>query len=677
MNVYLDCESFSTADLSGGVFVYAEAGAYPIIICYAVDDGPVITREITDSGWYPQDLAEIQSLIDEAEYIVIHNAQFDRTVLANVGIKIPLQKTHCTMAQAACHGLPGALGTLCEIFKLPQDLQKQSTGRALIRRFCMPQKDGTKCDRTTHPEQWAQFVDYAGHDVLAMRALYAKLPRGNLAIERRIWIADQMINERGFAADRALCENFVLFTEGEKRATRGRTRLATHGEVESPTQTAKLLEYILDAYGISLPDLRESTIERRLSDEQLPLQLRELLADRLTSAKASSAKYAAAIKGIQKDGRIRGTLQYCGARRTGRWSGRLLQPQNFARPTQSPDNIEGVCRQVAAGHAPPPQLSIAQWAKECVRGIIVAPQGEKLGVVDLAQIEARITPWLAGDQAAMDAFALFDKGLGPDNYKLAFANTFGKSVEHVTKQERALGKVLVLSLGFGGGVAALLTGCAAYKFDPQIAAQQAMRLADADMRRRAAFAFGFAKGSAAKLDEHTFVGLWCITRLWRQANYKIPALWADLESAFGAAVRTRKPVNVGRLVVDSPVAAWARVKLPSGRYLMYASPQLDGEGKITYAGISPYTRKWGRCSTWGGTLAENAVQATARDIVAHAIADMEAEAIRVVLSVHDEVVVELNDCSVDEIVQIMTRGYPWTKGLPLAAEGFDCQRYRK
>jgi DNA polymerase len=239
------------------------------------------------------------------------------------------------MAQALAHGLPGALGTLGTIFGLADDEQKSKAGKALVQRFCKPRPKHVKlrrATRETHPEEWAEFVAYAGLDVVAMRQLYRKLPRWNYeGAELELWRLDQRINARGFAVDRDLARAALRATDAAKAKLDARTAEITDSGVRSAMQRDALLRYVLEEHGVELPDLQASTLERRVDDETLPAPVRELLAIRLQSSGTSIRKYQRLLGATSSDGRLRGTLLWNGASRTGRWSGRVFQPQNLPR----------------------------------------------------------------------------------------------------------------------------------------------------------------------------------------------------------------------------------------------------------------------------------------------------------------------------------------------------------
>lgn len=341
--LYLDLESYCTVPINNGTYVYAE-NAEVLLATHATEEGAIGVMDCTMMSMKDIKMC-FRNLLDGVHEVVMHNGgNFDRNVLKHaLGINIPIHKVHDTMVRALAHGLPGSLGTLCEIYKLPTDLAKDKEGRKYIHLFCKPTKEGKRNDRHTHPKEWAGFIEYAKRDISSMRELYKKLPRWNYpdnASEYALWCLDQRINDRGFAVDTELATAAIQAVTQEQAKLSKRTLELTDDEVESTRQVQVTLKHILSIYGIDLPDLTMSTVERRLNDPDLPEALRELLAVRLMASTSSTAKYKSLANGVSRDGRLRGTLQYCGASRTGRWSGRTFQPQNLMRPVLTPEEIE-------------------------------------------------------------------------------------------------------------------------------------------------------------------------------------------------------------------------------------------------------------------------------------------------------------------------------------------------
>jgi DNA polymerase len=637
--LFMDLETFCETPLRNGTSRYAE-GAEVLLTAYALGDDPVEVVE----GWPPA----LTSLAGSAEKIVTHNARFDRTILAHQRVALPISKIHCTQAQARSVGLPGALDKLCDILGVPLDKAKEKQGKQLIQLFCKPRPKNRKerrATKATHPVEWARFVDYCRLDVEAMREVYQRLPSWNYTgFEREMWELDQAINERGFAVDLDLAGAAISAVAAEQKRLGKRTVEITDGAVGSTNQRDELLKHLLNECGVSLPDMQKGTLERRLNDENLPDAARELIAIRLEASSTSVAKYQALVNGVSADGRLRGALEFCGAARTGRWSGRLFQPQNLPRPKHSNDDIEATIDALKGGVADVLFGDVIARCSSAIRGSIVAPEGKKLIVADLANIEGRVLAWLAGETWKLDAFRKYDEGQGPDLYLVTAAQILGKRVDQVTKAERqSTGKVPELACGFGGAVGAFETMARLYGLD--ISEQEALR----------------------------------IVKAWRGRHPETVDLWYGLEARVKDAILSPgTTLAYGRLKVRRD-GNWLRMVLPSGRALCYPSPRVE-YGEITYSGIDQYTRRWDRIKTYGGKLVENATQATARDVLADAMLRAEKAGYSVVLSVHDELICETPDepqWSADGLVEVMTMNPPWAEGLPLAAEGEEMRRYRK
>lgn len=343
--IFLDTETFCETPINNGTHRYAE-GAEIIMWQWAVGGGPV---EIRDGD---EDISDLIALIEDESYeIVIHNSAFDRTVIRHAtGIDIPVERVFDTMVCAMSHSLPGALGTLCGILGVAQDKAKDKEGKAWINLFCKPQPKGRKirrATRDTHPVEWQKFRDYGGLDIEAMREIYKKLPRWNYrGAEMELWHLDQKINERGVLMDLDLAHGAIRASDRAQKELARRAKEMTGycketGQgVSAATQRDKMLEHILQEYGIAFADLKGSTVEKALADVDLPQELKELLAVRLDASKTSVSKYRRVINGVSADARLRGLLAFCGALRTGRWAGRLWQPQNTPRPTIEDWEIE-------------------------------------------------------------------------------------------------------------------------------------------------------------------------------------------------------------------------------------------------------------------------------------------------------------------------------------------------
>ncbi|KCV27496.1 hypothetical protein L489_5542, partial [Bordetella bronchiseptica 00-P-2730] len=341
--LFLDLETYCEVPIQNGTHAYAEK-AEVLLFAYALDNGPVYVWDAASGEKMPDDLR--WALIDENVALCAHNSHFDRTVLRHAMPDYPLAlpRWRDTMVKALAHSLPGALGDLCDILKVPTDKAKDKAGKQLIMLFCKPRPATSKlrrATRETHPAEWAKFVEYAGLDIEAMRVIDQKLPAWNYqGTELALWHLDQTINDRGVMVDTDLAHAAIRAVERTQKMLAARTSDITLGAVQAATQRDAMLRHVLAAYGLDLPDMQQSTLERRIADPDLPAELRELLGIRLQASTTSTSKYKTLAKGVSSDGRLRGTLQFNGASRTGRWAGRLFQPQNLPRPVLKQDAIE-------------------------------------------------------------------------------------------------------------------------------------------------------------------------------------------------------------------------------------------------------------------------------------------------------------------------------------------------
>uniref|UniRef100_UPI003A92F804 hypothetical protein n=1 Tax=Salmonella enterica TaxID=28901 RepID=UPI003A92F804 len=451
--LYADLETFSKIPINCGTHRYAEK-AEVMLFAYALDDQPVKVWDLTTGQPMPPDLSA--ALNDPAVMTVWHNGgMFDSVVLRHaLNIDLPPERIHDTMVQALAHGLPGSLSDLCVILGVASDKAKDKAGRQLIMLFCKPRPKNSKirrATRSTHPEEWKRFVSYAGSDISAMREIYRKIPRWNFTPEERaLWCLDQRINCRGVCIDTGLAQSAIAAVEQEQQRLAERTQAMTDNEVQAATQRDAMLRHIAAAFGIELPDMQAATLERRIADPDTPPALRELLAVRLQSCTTSVSKYKKLISCVSNDGRLRGTLQFCGASRTGRWAGRLFQPQNLPRSSLAQPVIDSGIEALKAGCADLVCDDIMQLTSSALRASIIAPPGKKLVISDLSNIEGRMLAWLAGEHWKIAAFRDYDEGHGPDLYKLAYARAYNIDVESVTKSQRQVGKVLELACIAGG-----------------------------------------------------------------------------------------------------------------------------------------------------------------------------------------------------------------------------------
>jgi DNA polymerase bacteriophage-type len=702
-----DLETYCETPLRDGTWRYAES-AQILLWAYALDDGPVRVWDVlgdTVGQWeplvdefvtepvhgMPDDL--FGALTDPSVIIQFHNSGFDRTVLLHAGSVVEraaardIKRWRCTMARGLAHSLPGALAAQGEVLQTTDDERKRE-GKDLVRLFCMPRPKNQKlrrATRETHPTEWADFVRYAGGDIHAMRANVKRMPVWNYrGRELDLWHLDQAINARGMCIDLDLVDAAIRAADRAKEALAERTVELTDGALSATTQRDALLKHLLAEHGVDLPDMQMSTLERRIGDPALPWAVKELLQNRLQASSTSVAKYQTLRKGTSSDGRLRGTTQFCGAARTGRWAGRLFQPQNLPSRGLLPqedidlgiDAMLNDCEHLIYDN-------VMHLCVSAIRGAIVAPKGKKLVCADLSNIEGRDQAWLAGEQWKLQAFREYDAGTGPDLYKLAYSKSFKVPVDAVGKDQRQIGKVQELALGYEGGVGAFVTFALGYGFDIEALGETAYPTLPPELREEAEGFLQWTKDQKRTtfgLSDRAFVTCDTLKRGWRRGHGAVSSYWKQLadtvREAIGAPGVT---LTCGHLKIRRD-GAWLRIGLPSGRALCYPSPQVGDGGEITYMGINQYSRKWQRLKTYGGKLFENVCQAVARDVMAWNMPAIEAAGYEIVTTVHDEVVTEAPDSdefSGEHLASLLCATPPWAKGMPLAAEGFSSKRYRK
>lgn len=685
--LWLDFETYSETPIAHGTYRYAST-ADIMLWAWALDDEPALVWDLTADPIMPFDL-EV-ALADPDCEVWAHNSMFDRSVLRYaMPDRCPDRpRWRDTMVQAMCHSLPGKLETLCSVVGVSEDKSKLKRGGQLVQLFCKPRPKSMKlrrATRETHPVEWAEFVEYARLDVEAMREVHYKLPGWNYrGSELDLWHLDQQINDRGVAVDLDLANAALAAVTDEKVVLAERAKEMTNGEVEAATQRDAMLLHMLTEYGVALPDLQMSTVDRAINDPDIPEPMKDLLRVRLQASTTSTSKYKALVNAANTDGRLRGLLQFAGAGRTARWSGRTFQPQNLPRPTLKDSAINQGIAALKAGTAGMVYSNVMEVASSAIRGCIVAPKGKKLVIADLSNIEGRGLAWLAGEEWKLKAFREFDAGTGHDLYKLAYAKSFGVAPEAVTKDQRQVGKVQELALGYQGGVGAFVTFAKGYGIDLDVLAAGILPNAPRDLVDEAENFLTWLKKQTKSdtygLADSTFVACDVVKRGWRNGHPAIAAWWPMLEQAFRDAVDNPAYTFECGTVRVRRDGSWLRIRLPSGRALCYPAPMLNEDGECTYMGMNQYSRRWERIKTYAGKLAENCCQAFSRDVLAFSMPAIEQAGYQITLSVHDELITETpdsDDFNHQHLAALMSTVPPWAAGLPLAAAGFTTDRYKK
>ena len=639
----IDIETYSEVDLPKcGVYAYAEHPSFEILLfAYAFDDEETQVVDLKCGERLPPRV--LDALADPAITKTAFNAAFERTCIGRyLGKRLDAAQWQCTAVQSAMLALPLSLEGVGEVLGIER--KKLKEGGDLVRYFSLPCKP-TKANgqRTRNlpehaPEKWQRFKEYCVRDVEAEREIRAKLQGYPIpAKEQELYRLDQEINDRGIMVDPVLVARAIECDEQYREKTTKRAYELTG--LANPNSPAQLKEW-LEGQGTEVDTLDKKAVRALLPGAEGDVL--EVLKLRLLMAKTSVKKYEAIRRSVCADGRVHGLLQFYGANRTGRWAGRLVQIQNLPQ-NHIPDLVLARDLVKAGRYADIEALyeSTPNVLSELIRTAFVPRPDCRFIVADFSAIEARVIAWLAGEQWRLEVF----EG-GGDIYCASASKMFHVPVEKHGRNAhlRQKGKIAELALGYGGAVGALTA--------------------------MGALEMGLAEEELPPL-----------VRQWREANPHIIRLWAQVENAAMTAVREKARVRLGRLTFHCR-SGMLFITLPSGRKLCYVKPRIQtnrfgGDG-LTYEGVGE-GKKWTRIETFGGKLTENIVQATARDLLAEAMLRLRDAGLEIVMHVHDEAVLEvpIGHSSVDEVCALMAEAPAWADGLPLRADGYECEFYKK
>ncbi len=642
----IDIETYSSGDLmKSGVYKYVQADDFTILLfAYSVDNGPVQVLDIESGDQLPADI--LSALTDPAVLKTAYNANFERTAIAkHFGIELDPNQWECTMAKSSMMGLPLGLESAAKALKLQQE--KSTEGKNLIRYFSIPCKPTkTNGQRTRNLpehdlEKWNKFKEYCRQDVVVEQAIREKLHWFYIpAAEKKLWSLDQKINDKGVLLDPPFVKNAIRFDLDF--AERLSTEAIKLTGLDNPNSVSQLKAWMQEATGEEIASLSKETVPVLLKNTNNETAKR-VLEIRQEMSKTSVKKYLAMSKAICADCRVRGLLQYYGANRTGRWAGRLVQVQNLP---QNHLNDLALARQlVREGDSDMLEMlfgNVPDTLSQLIRTSFIAPKDHRFIVADFAAIEARVIAWLAGEAWRLNVFATHGK-----IYEASASQMFKVPIESITKGSplRQKGKVSELALGYQGGPNALIT--------------------------MGALKMGLLEEELPKL-----------VKMWRNANKKIVEYWYEVEAAAIAAING-EPNSIKHGIKFFMERGVLFIELPSKRRLAYLRPKV-AMGKfvsmaITYEGMSQTTKQWTRQDTYGGKLVENIVQAVARDCLADAMLRVDAAGYPIVMHVHDEIVMEVKNGfgSLEEVNKIMGQTIPWAKGLPLRADSYETEFYKK
>lgn len=645
----VDLETFSSVDITkAGAYAYVDSDDFEILLFgYAFDDDPVTVIDLASGERIPYPV--MGAISDPTIIKKAYNANFERLCLSKYyGKHLNRAQWRCTAVAASYLGLPGTLDGVAKELKLTEG--KDPKGKALIKYFSMPCKPTkvnggqTRNMPSDNPEKWAEYIEYCRQDVIVEREIDKKVSRFPVPeSEWDLWILDQKINDRGVRIDPLLVANAIECDAEDKVLLKEEMTRITG--VANPNSDAQIKGWFA-AQGIEgVNSLTKESIPLLLERGLTPLA-RRVLELRVLLNKTSVRKYDAMQRSLCKDWRVHGMLKFYGANRTGRWAGRIVQLQNLPRnDIKDLDLARDMLRSGEYDMIDMLYGSRSHLLSQLIRTALMPSTGNRFIVSDFSAIEARVLAWLAGEEWVLDVFRTHGK-----IYEASASQMFNVPLEKIKKgnpeyELRAKGKVAVLALGYNGGPKALE-------------------------------AMGALK-QGLKEEE-----LQPIVDKYRAANPKIVQFWKDIESAAIRSMQnqTTVPLQHGMAFIWESGILFFR--LPSGRRLAYFKPRLEegnfGKQQLSYDGITD-KGIWGTVRTYGGKLTENITQAVARDCLAESMIRLDAAGYDIAFHVHDEVVADMpvGRGSVEEMAEIMGNPISWCKDLPLGAEGYECEFYKK
>lgn len=649
----VDIETYSSNHIKYGVHKYVDADDFEILLfAYCFDDGPVTVVDFTAGEQIPPDV--FNALRDPKILKTAYNANFEITCLqAAFGADaVPDEQWECDSVLALYNSLPAGLGVDAKILGFPEDKQKDTRGKALIKYFCVPcsptKSNGgrTRNRPSDAPDKWEIFKEYNAQDVVTERAIRnALISNRPSPEEHEMWLIDRWINNNGIAIDMPLVDNAIRMNEEHGEVLMEEARQLTGlDNPNSPLQLKKWLSTMLEE---EITCLDKAAIADLLSRD-IPESVRRLLTIRQSLGNTSVKKYQAMKESVCSDGRIHDLFQFYGAQRTGRFAGRNVQLQNLPRNYMS--DLDDARNCVIDGDTEMMEMlyNVPDTLKQLVRTALVAPDGTRFVVADFSAIEARVIAWVAQEKWRQDAFAN-----GEDIYCASASQMFHcKVVKHGENGElRQKGKIAELALGYGGGTKALKDFGA-----------DKMGLSDPELED--------------------------IVQKWRAASPRIPKLWHDLEKAALDCISTKRTIHLPQY--RNIALEWFEdslmLVLPTGRKLRYKEATI-GSNKfdkpaIIFKSMNQTAKKWMKTETWGGKLTENLIQAIARDCLCAAMKRLKEcrhASYKICAHIHDEVVLEVpnGEGSLEDAVAIMTQNEPWNEGLLMNAAGFENNYYMK
>jgi DNA polymerase bacteriophage-type len=645
--LWVDFETRSRCDLlSHGGYNYAQDASTDVLcMSYAFDDGDVTT-------WIPG-----QPFPDEVRnftgQIRAHNAAFERLIFWYVlQINFDITQFYCTASQARANCAPGSLEDVGRFSGAT--MRKDHRGKQLIRLLSIPRADGTF---NNDPTLMAEMIAYCETDVKVMRTI-SKAMRNLSDDELSDYHINERINDRGVLLDRPLADSAIRYASVELEEIERIVSEVTKGAITS-VRSPRMREWVQERVGPEALKLmttykegeKKMSIDKSVranllllaeeNPDEVPSDVADVIqcADDLWASSVAKFNRLSQLADVEDD-RVRGAFVFAGGSATGRASSYGAQVHNFTRRcAKEPDEVR---QAMVRGHAIVPKFGkrVTDVLKGMLRPALIPAKGKSLVVADWNAVEARLTPWLSNDPRADEVLDVFKSGR--DIYVREAAGIFHLPEDQITSDKRQIGKVAILSCGFGGGVGAF--GAMGRNYGIILTESDAKRTVDA----------------------------------WRRANQWAVNYWQKLEEAYTRALRnTGREFSAGRVTyLYDGVHLW--YALPSGRVLCYPFAKLEPDG-VTYAKAAwkpaADATEWPRARLWKGLACENITQAVANDLLRHSLRLIDD----VILHVHDEIVVETD--KPDEVLQqmsdVMCTPPDWAKGLPLSIESSVMLRYGK
>ncbi|NFN80270.1 hypothetical protein FDB25_07535 [Clostridium botulinum] len=647
----IDVETYCDLDIRNvGAYRYCEHPSFEILLfAYAFNDEPVEIIDLINNEVLPERV--VKALADSQIIKSAFNANFERnSIYQFYGFPTPPKQWQCTMIKALTLGLPGSLDMVGKAMHFEEDKQKMKEGKALIQYFCKPCKP-TKVNkgRTRNlpehaSEKWETFKEYCKQDVEVEREIRNKLDRYQTTTkEKLLWNLDQDINDRGVNLDLALAEKAIECDEQFKERMVEEAKELTG--LDNPNSLTQLKKWIGEKVGYAVGSITKDTIPTLIRDAEFQnnKEVKRMLELRQLMGKTSTKKYQTMLNMRCDDGRIRGILQFYGANRTGRWAGRGVQVQNL--PQNHLPDLDNARSLLKNGDFDTLEFlfdSIPDTLSQLIRTAFIPSEGNRFIVADFSAIEARVIAYLSNEEWRLEVFRTHGK-----IYEASASQMFHVPIESIKKGSdlRGKGKIAELALGYGGSVGALTS-----------------------------------MDKNKSIPEEELPGL---VKSWRNANPNITKFWWDCDKAAKKAIQERTTVTLhhGIKFIYDPGVLF--IELPSGRRLSYLRPKIEpgpyDKTIITYEGLQQTSKQWTTLETYGPKIVENIVQAFARDCLGETMFNVKEAGFNIVMHVHDELILDVpnSKSSVDEICELFAKSIEWAKGLPLRADGYECDYYMK